>query len=677
MKRLFFFFFFPAVLFASEDYTIVVKEGRDAGDDSSSHSVVTARDMEQQQTATVSDAAKMMAGLSVTDDGGGSFFSVRGLRSRNLLVLLDGVPLVSPLSVDGSYDMRGLSTLRLASITLLKGPHAVLYGAGAMGGVLLLKTKKSGHGFQGEARLFGASVSAVDNSMKPNAAHGSLTLSYGTKRFVVSGGSYFSYDNALSDASQYGDYVSIPALNGLIPEKDKQVRGGGSFLFRYKLSDGADFRVYSAFRSDNSDTDDGAGPLLDDPNRVVKRTEFLCAPTLLFPLGKTWDTTLSFAVLASVLEDTDGEDPGKVYEDTYSSYNGFRLTADWKNSVSTKKTVTKFGVGLVRSWGTAVFTDNSTFRLMDLSFTGQHNTRLSLWGHLTWKPLRSLSFIAGLRGEGMFYQTQTIDRQTGELLPEQMHRQFEPLVSVGVVWDTPFSSKFRARGGRAFRSPTLFELYSPYAPKYDALQPETAWGVDGGYTHYVFHKKIALASTLFWERVYNQIDMNKQNVFENRAMTENAGLECTVRTKSLHGLSGSFAWTWLFWKNEYRYVVYNSTRYKKDVPLLRRPDHTISLSLNWNWKKRLNVNFRLLWRGSVQDTIFLPPKNPYIETIPSFVTADIALSWNVHRLVTVYARVENFTNTQYSYSAGYSTGGITPSFGISIKMTGIRKQRTQ
>ncbi|MCK5809227.1 TonB-dependent receptor [bacterium] len=665
--NLFLIIFFLCTHLIASDYTVVVRAKNGGGDEASSSSKISSREIEEQLNFSLVDAAKMLPGLSVTDGGGGAFFSVRGLRSRNLLVLLDGIPLVSPISVDGSYDMRGFSTMNIASITLLKGPHAVLYGSGAMGGVLLLQTKRGNDGFKISSRLVSGVVDAGENNSYPNSVDSSLSVSYGKNGYSLSGGFYLSYENALSDAGSYGNLVDMPVLDSISLEHDGHIRGGGTLSLHIDFPQNGEFSLFSYLKMDSSDADDGAGPLLDDLNRTMKRTEFVVSPSIQFYLSPRSNSTLSFSLLASTLEDRDGADVGKVYEDMNGSFVGYRSVVAWKNSVTTEKFLIQTGLSFTRSWGESHFRDNSTFRLIDLSFTGQTNNLISLWGHASWTPVKKLTFIAGVRGEAVFYQTQTMDRDTDELLPAVTHAQIEPLMTLGVVWKTPISSTVRARGGRSFRTPTLFELYSPYSPKYDALEPEIAWGVDGGYTQYFYKKKIALGATLFWERIYNQIDVDKSNTFVNRAMTENAGLELELRTKKMYGFSGRFAWTWLFMKQEYRHVIVNEDRYKVSLPLLRRPTHTISAVVNWNWKKKFNINFRTVWRGPSDDEIYLPPRNPYIETIPAFVICDIAISWKVHRFVKLLAKVENmFNQTGYAYSAGYSTPGISPKIGIEV-----------
>ncbi|MDT8436430.1 MAG: TonB-dependent receptor, partial [Gemmatimonadota bacterium] len=81
-------------------------------------------------------------GLSVrrSGGGGGQVASVRGSRPEGLLVLLDGVPLNDPLT--GGADLSTVPVASLDSATLVRGAASARFGSGALGGVLLLHSRR-------------------------------------------------------------------------------------------------------------------------------------------------------------------------------------------------------------------------------------------------------------------------------------------------------------------------------------------------------------------------------------------------------------------------------------------------------------------------------------------------------------------------------------------------------
>ena len=68
---------------------------------------------------------------------------IRGGRSRQVLILIDGVPLSDPTGIEQSYDLRLLSLNQIKSIEVLKGASSTLYGTGAGTGVFNITLKKA------------------------------------------------------------------------------------------------------------------------------------------------------------------------------------------------------------------------------------------------------------------------------------------------------------------------------------------------------------------------------------------------------------------------------------------------------------------------------------------------------------------------------------------------------
>lgn len=90
-------------------------------------------------------------------------FSIRGARSSQNLVLLDGIYLNDP-ATGGGVDLSNFLNADLEKIEILPGPQALAYGPGALGGVVQLVPKR-GHG---------------KPSLKGIAEGGSYKTAYGT-----------------------------------------------------------------------------------------------------------------------------------------------------------------------------------------------------------------------------------------------------------------------------------------------------------------------------------------------------------------------------------------------------------------------------------------------------------------------------------------------------------------
>lgn len=95
-------------------------------------------------------------------------YYVRGGRSHQLLVLIDGVPVSDPSGINFSYDLNLLALQQVESIEIMKGAASTLYGSGAATGVINIILKKATkENFNGNAMF---SVGSNTNSNQKNYA---------------------------------------------------------------------------------------------------------------------------------------------------------------------------------------------------------------------------------------------------------------------------------------------------------------------------------------------------------------------------------------------------------------------------------------------------------------------------------------------------------------------------
>jgi len=111
---------------------------------------VTAEDIRNKDARNLAEALELLPGVEVrTGAEGTPRVDLRGFRSRHVLLLLDGIPLNS--TFDGQFDPSIIPTENIAKIKVSYGTSSVLYGQGALAGVINIITKKGTEGFQGKA----------------------------------------------------------------------------------------------------------------------------------------------------------------------------------------------------------------------------------------------------------------------------------------------------------------------------------------------------------------------------------------------------------------------------------------------------------------------------------------------------------------------------------------------
>lgn len=109
---------------------------------------VSEQDIRDSGARTLVEAIDHLPGVHMFTGGKGvPRVSIRGFRPRQVLLLLNGIPLNA--AYDQQFDPTAIPTERIAKIKVIEGPSSVLYGQGGNGGVINIITKKGTEGVRG------------------------------------------------------------------------------------------------------------------------------------------------------------------------------------------------------------------------------------------------------------------------------------------------------------------------------------------------------------------------------------------------------------------------------------------------------------------------------------------------------------------------------------------------
>lgn len=143
---------------------------------------ISAAQIKDSNARTVDEALILLSDVNVTVGADGvPRIEVRGFKARDILVLLDGVPINS--AFDQQFDPSTIPVESIASIKVTTGASSVLYGQGGLGGVINITTKRGG---QGSAGMIG--FEAGDGT--PYLAKSSLSGAVGNLDYFLSGSAY-------------------------------------------------------------------------------------------------------------------------------------------------------------------------------------------------------------------------------------------------------------------------------------------------------------------------------------------------------------------------------------------------------------------------------------------------------------------------------------------------------
>ena len=108
---------------------------------------ITSEQLKNNTGKTVIEILNTVAGIDVRGVNANATeprsMNIRGGRSRQVLVLIDGVPVTDQSAINQEFDLRLLATNQIESIEILKGASSTLYGSGAATAVINIILKNA------------------------------------------------------------------------------------------------------------------------------------------------------------------------------------------------------------------------------------------------------------------------------------------------------------------------------------------------------------------------------------------------------------------------------------------------------------------------------------------------------------------------------------------------------
>jgi len=132
-------------------YDVYVTSERDVVSSITTTREVTREDMRQEGARNLDEALVHEPSVIVRTGGEGSpRIDIRGLRTRQILTLIDGVPLYS--TDDGAFDPSLIPTQIIERVEVTYSNSSVLYGDGPIAGIVQIRTRTGEEGLHASAR---------------------------------------------------------------------------------------------------------------------------------------------------------------------------------------------------------------------------------------------------------------------------------------------------------------------------------------------------------------------------------------------------------------------------------------------------------------------------------------------------------------------------------------------
>ena len=594
----------------AESEAIVVSATRietPADESPASIGVIHADDFEIKQTRRVVDALREAPGISVVQSGSpGALRSVftRGLRSQHTQVLLDGIPVNQGLQ--GAFNFADLTTDNIDRIEIVRGPQSTLYGPRALAGVIQIFTKRGSGPPTGEFSVEGGSNTTFRET---------LTSSGSAKQFDYSIGlSRLDTDNERPN-NQYRLSSGIANL-GWSPNDQLRV----STLLTYSLADfGLPNTIFDPRPRDNFLTE-----------------RWLVAPHLDFKPVEWWHHRLIF----SYDEERQVNDPNEdgFVGPTRALFT--RATVDYQNDLKPASWLTLTSgffyshvvAGQERPFVSQRFGPQPTF-------ISDETEETSIFVQASITAFQGLNLVAGGRYDhfNQFGDIWTY-RFAGSYLIAKTDTHLHASVATGF---SPPSSQDKIFGDNF------------------GLEPEDNLGWDLGVEQRFWAGRVAIGFTYFHNDLSNVIGFN--GLFEtlNLGAARTQGIEAELRITPLTDLTVVATYTYLDAEN-------TSAADVTQLPgarLPRRPRNEAYVSASYLWCKKLRTTIEAKFVNGREELNFGGPNFD----IEDYAFANFAAEYEINPSVSIFGRINNLTDEQYSEVFGFPALGRTASAGFKVR----------
>jgi vitamin B12 transporter len=594
---------------------------------------LNAKDIADRQTLAFGDLLQTVPGAVVNRSGGlGSVTSlfIRGGESDYTKLLVDGIPINEP---GGTFDFSSFAADGVSRVEIVRGPQSALFGSDAMTGVVQIFTKR------GSSEDSKPHLNLDFDAGKYNTFHGGMGVGGQVKNFDYEG------NWSRIDTDNQG------------PNADFRDSTGGA-NFGLALGDKTQIRLILRGDASNVGTPGQTAFEPADPGARSNRADGYAGFSINNHTTDEWNQRISYTYDRSRQVSRADLFPSDFVDDTR------RQHLDYQSDVT-------LGSG-DRSFGQHIFTFAFGWD-RENGFLGDDASNFSLPTH---SPLRNnfggtfqhqavlgrLIISSGVRVEdnGSFGRA---------VIPRSSIAYLLRHGSPG-VWG---ATKLKFNFGLGIKEPTLVQSFSPDTgflgnPN---LRPERTRSFDFGVEQRVFNDRAKVEINWFDNRFRDIIEFVAlppipsnpfPGTFDNVNQAKAKGAELIVETAPVHGLHINLNYSYV----NSEIVASESLPPSITAPgngLVRRPRHSGSLVLIWDWRKS-TLSSTNTYVGRRTDSDFLglglTSSSPYSKW-------DLAWSYHITRQISYVAVFENVLDRSYQEALGFPALRATYRTGLKIR----------
>lgn len=578
--------------------------------------VIDRETIERRQTVSIAELIATTPGATYTRTGGAGALTalrIRGGEDRHTLTLIDGVRINDPSSTGGAFDFGNLLALTVDKVEVLRGANSVPWGSQAIGGVVNVVTAAPTDALEARANAEYGYNDAVSVTGHASGKRGPISASLSAGYFTDEGISAFRF--------------------GPEPDGYRQIAVAGNVDVALTEGVGLDLRGYYA--DSRRDQDGFPPPLFDfgDTGDYAKTRELVVYAGL---HAELFDGALGNRIAFTQTNvDRDIYEPETQAAPT-SAFRGIVQRIEYRGEAKIVDALTAV-VGLEHEFARV---NSAAYRTSTTATSG--------FVELIGRPAAGLTMTGGVRiDDYRTYGTKAI-------------------FSANAAWRLTDTLLVRANYAEGFKAPSLYQLYSAYGNV--SLEPETAKNYELGAELRLAGGAMTLGLSGYQRDLERFIDFNfcigqttgictnrPFGVYDNVGRIRVRGIETTMTLKPTDRLT-----------LDANYSYTDSEDRETGLPLLRRPDHVVNLSVDWAAMDRFSIGGDIRAVSDSEDFRYQFPFDRL--ALDGYTLVTLRAVFDIGSHVQLYGRVENLFDAGYETVSGYGTYGRSAHVGIRAKL---------
>lgn len=540
---------------------------------------------------------------------------IRGGRNRQVLVLIDGIPLTDPTGISLEYDLRLLSLNQIESIEVMKGASSTMYGSGAATGVINITLKKaSNDAITGTYEVsLGTNNSAISKSKSLSDINQNATI-----RGTINSFNYLATLN----------FTSVDGLSAAKSNSNQQFTTdpfyseNGLVKLGYEFSD--KLNVETFFNIDNLEYSFDAGTNSDSSTNEAtqKQLRIGIKPNYTYKNGNL----VAIASLNKVKR--------ILFDDTFEG-----------NSTN---------IEVINKWDV----NKNTQLISGVNYQKHFNQTNSPWGNIN-EDVANFNTV-DVYGAVVYTTNFDLTINTGGRLNKHSnygnHFVYHINPSLNVFASEITSLKLLTSYSTAFIAPSLYQLFSVYGNT--SLEPETnktfEFGFESTYKNWLEFNLVYFNRTENNAIIFQGLSVAPWGQYANSNTTINAkGVESIVELKLNSEVSFAVGYTYTDKDAKADYIPKNKTTAQVDY----KPSENVFVSLAYK-----SIGERT---GRYYDAATFKTVEKQLKT---YQLLDINANYKLlNDKVVFFGSITNLLNEDYEETIGYTTRGRNYKLGIRLQ----------